>query len=123
MLSRAFRAIRVSDKTQTSDPELQQAYLEGRHMLYQLQADDDFVEALAAEGLTTHANQQPEYWEVVANYATQITRLDRQHGVAERQTLLNELMAATPDFVYKSLELASHHHMQDREEAHYFIES
>jgi hypothetical protein len=104
----------------TLQSELQQAFDAGRQTFYDLQDDNAFLDLLASRHIPAQATDQPDYWETLADYSAAVSQQARRSdstGSADRQIVINELLAATPDFITKSLVLGANRHLADRQEA------
>lgn len=72
---------------------------------YGLPFETGFNELCIEEGLTLDDVNKPEYWHAVAEFASQASAEKLEQGGDKKQIVLNELLAATPSFIYDNAKL------------------
>lgn len=92
-------------ETQTPELSIEEAFANSRQELYDLTFQEGFDTLREQRGISEDATDTPAYWEVAADHANQAADKARMAGQSEKEIVLTELIASTPDFVYKQTAL------------------
>jgi hypothetical protein len=99
-------------ETQTPPPDFETALKEAQTGFYDLTFEDGFTELATRRGLSEDDTDKPEYWKAAADFAH-----DRALDNGEHDTL-DELLAATPDYIYTQMALNRGRHSFPSREAY-----
>lgn len=88
-----------SAEIQTPPQTFEAALKEAQTGFYDLTFEDGFTELAAKRGLSEDDTDKPEYWKAAADFAHDRALDKGEHGT------LDELLAATPDFIYTQVAL------------------
>jgi len=94
---------------------VEEASRQARDAFYDIIVEPEFEGLLQKRNLSPEDTDKPRYWAAVADFARRASSDMRDNGVAEKDIVLKELYASTPDYVYAQRFLDHHrgHHGGD----------